>query len=63
MPGIAAGCHELRIKDVNLDWRIVYFVDGLDLAILMVFQKTTRTTPGSAIQLCRMRLRAFLARR
>ena len=37
MPGVASGCHELRIPDRQRDWRVVYFVDRDAIVILAVF--------------------------
>ena len=34
MPSISSGCHELRILDGDVNWRIVYAVEGDALVIL-----------------------------
>ena len=51
MPTIGARCHELRIDDVQQkkEWRIVYCVGRHAIAVLEVFQKTTRGTPAHVI--------------
>lgn len=59
MPGIAPGCHELRINDRDQTWRIVYYLDSEAVVILDVFSKKTATTPKSIIQNCRRRLRQY----
>lgn len=37
MPSIGAGCHELRINDEKLTWRIIYRIDPDAIVILEVF--------------------------
>lgn len=61
MPTIGAGCHELRIKDRNVDWRIVYHLHAEAVVMLDVFNKTTRQTPRSVIDACKQRLRDYKA--
>lgn len=59
MPSIGAGCHELRIRDENRNWRIVYRVDDDAILIAEVFAKTTQQTPKRVIELCLKRLAAY----
>lgn len=59
MPNIGRRCHELRIVDEKVSWRIVYRVDSDVIVIAEVFQKTTRTTPKPVIDICRKRLRDY----
>jgi phage-related protein len=59
MPGIGARCHELRVRDENRTWRIVYRVDSDAVIIGEVFAKTTRATPPSDIANCKRRFRAY----
>ncbi len=59
MPSIGASCHELRIRDENQNWRIVYRVDDDAIIIAEVFAKTTRQTPRRVIDLCQGRLVAY----
>ena len=59
MSTIAPRCHELRIKDVRSDWRIVYRVDSDAVVIADIFAKTTRTTPDRTIADCRRRLKMY----
>src|SRR5881409_2979159 len=44
MPAIAAGCHELRIVDAKLNWRIMYHIATDAIVILDVFHKQTAAT-------------------
>jgi phage-related protein len=59
MPAIGARCHELRIRDENRTWRIIYRVDPDAVIIGEVFSKTTRTTPAAVIANCKRRFRAY----
>lgn len=59
MPDIGKACHELRIRDANKIWRIVYHVDVEAIVILEVFAKTTQQTPKSVIDTCRARLKLY----
>ena len=59
MPSIGARCHELRIRDENRNWRIVYRVDDDAIIIAEVFAKTTQQTPKRVIDLCQGRLAAY----
>ncbi len=59
VPGIGKACHELRIRDVNKIWRIVYHVDTEAIVILEVFAKTTQQTPKSVIDTCKARLKLY----
>jgi phage-related protein len=59
MPGIGAGCHELRVRDAEVDWRILYRADADAIVILDVFNKKTGTTPKMVIDACRRRLKEY----
>ena len=39
MPSIGNRCHELRIKDEDAQWRIIYRIDTDAIVIVDVFQK------------------------
>jgi len=53
MPSIGPRCHELRIVDERVDWRIFYRVDSDAIVIVEVFQKKTTRTPQSVIDACK----------
>ncbi|NJN13513.1 MAG: type II toxin-antitoxin system RelE/ParE family toxin [Richelia sp. RM1_1_1] len=57
MPSIGAHCHELRIRDVEKNWRIIYRIDDDAILIVEVFSKTTQETPDKIIEICKKRLR------
>ena len=59
MPVIGVRCHELRIVDGDLTWRIVYRLDRDAVIICEVFSKKTRATPKNVIESCRRRLAAY----
>jgi phage-related protein len=59
MPSIGSRCHELRIQDADVTWRIVYRVDADALVILEVFSKKTRRTPTTVVDRCKQRLRDY----
>ena len=56
MPSIGMRCHELRITDESLKWRIVYRVDPDAIIIAEVFTKKTARTPKEVITTCKNRL-------
>jgi phage-related protein len=59
MTDIGAGCHELRILDGSLNWRIMHHIAPDAIVILDVFAKKTAATPKSVIKECRKRLAEF----
>lgn len=59
MSGIGRRCHELRVRDAEATWRIVYRIDADAIVIADVFEKTSRTTPKTVIDTCRRRLAAY----
>ena len=59
MPSIGNRCHELRINDENLNWRIIYRIDADAIIILDVFQKQTQRTPQNVIERCKKRVHLY----
>lgn len=59
MPAVGKRCHELRIVDEDLSWRIVYRVDPDAVIILEVFEKKIAKTPKRVLDVCKARLRAY----
>lgn len=59
MPSIGTNCHELRINDGNLTWRIIYKIYTDAILILEVFRKKTNTTPKSIIDICKQRIKHY----
>ncbi len=59
MPNIGARCHELRITDADIIWRIMYRTDPDAVIILEVFSKKTKKTPKGVIDNCKRRLKEY----
>jgi phage-related protein len=59
MPVLGPRCHELRIPDGDVSWRLFYRTDPGAILILDVFRKTTPTTPHRILERCRERLERF----
>jgi phage-related protein len=59
MPSIGPRCHELRVRDEDQNWRIIYRIDTDIIVIVEVFTKDTRQTPQRVIDTCKRRLRAY----
>ena len=59
MPDIGPSCHELRIDDGDVTWRIAYHVDSEAIVILDVFEKKSRKTPKHVLDTCKRRLRRY----
>ena len=59
MPSIGPGCHELRIVDAKVSWRVVYYIAVDAVVILDVFKKQTASTPLAVINACKRRLAEY----
>lgn len=59
MPSIGARCHELRVVDENVTWRIMYRVDDDAIVIVAVVAKKTEATAKAVIEVCKKRLREY----
>jgi phage-related protein len=59
MPTIGVGCHELRIVDAKVNWRIMYHIATDAVVILDVFKKQTEAMPRAVIAACQRRLQEF----
>jgi phage-related protein len=59
IPVVGSRCHELRVRDAEADWRIVYRADSDAVVILAVFSKKTRATPKAVIDACIRRLTEY----
>jgi phage-related protein len=59
MPSIGPRCHELRVIDENVNWRIVSRIDKDAIVILDVFEKKTNRTPHHVIEVCKKRLKDY----
>lgn len=59
MPSIGARCHELRIKDDQAAWRIIYRIDSDAIIVLEVFSKKSRATPKAVKDACKRRIKDY----
>lgn len=59
MPTLGARCHELRITDGAIEWRLVYRTDPDAVIIADVFKKKTNKTPKGNIDTAKDRLRRY----
>jgi len=59
MPDIGSGCHELRVRDGDTNWRIIYRVDDQAILIVDAFKKKSAATPKRVIDTCKRRLSAY----
>src|ERR1041385_1105590 len=59
MPTVGRNCHELRVDDGDVTWRILYHVASDAVVILEVFQKKTRATPKHVVAVAQKRLRRY----
>jgi phage-related protein len=59
MTSIGSRCHELRIPDKGVSWRVIYRIDSDAIVIAEVFSKKTGKTPKSVIDRCKDRLRDY----
>ncbi len=59
MPSIGPRCHELRVRDEDKNWRIVYRIDDDAILVVDAFAKATRATPKKVIDGCKKRLRDY----
>ena len=56
---IGRRCHELRVRDGDHIWRIIYRLDPDAVVIAEVFSKKTTTTPKDVVDTCKVRLRRY----
>jgi len=61
MPSIGSHCHELRINDENLTWRIIYRIYHDAILIVDVFEKKTSKTSKAIIDVCKKRIKRYEA--
>lgn len=59
MPSIGRQCHELRINDKAVIWRVVYRIDADAIVIAEVFRKKTQKTPQKVVDASKRRLQEY----
>lgn len=60
MPIIGPNCHEIRILDGEVTWRLIYRIDLDAIIMLEVFIKKTVKTPKRIIEICKKRLKGYI---
>jgi phage-related protein len=61
MPSIGPGCHELRVLDRDVTWRIFHYIGADAIVLLEITDKKTRETPKRVLDNCRTRLARYKA--
>lgn len=56
---IGPRCAELRVRDAEHNWRIVYRVDDDAVIVVVVLPKKTQRLPDEIVRQCRQRLRQY----
>ncbi len=59
MPAVGPRCHELRVVDDGVTWRIVYRIDPDAILIVEVFAKKTAQMPAAVLEACRRRSKEY----
>lgn len=59
MPSIGPRCHELRVRDESINWRVFYRIDDEEIIVIEVHEKKTQATPKRIIDLCKRRLKNY----
>ena len=59
MSSIGRRCHELRIQDKDVTWRIIYRIDPDAIVIVMFFKKKTAATAKSVLETSKQRLKEY----
>ncbi|MGH7572358.1 MAG: type II toxin-antitoxin system RelE/ParE family toxin [Gemmatimonadota bacterium] len=59
MSSIGKRCHELRVPDAGVTWRMIYRIDADAIVLTEVFAKKTARTPKRIIRNCRRRLKRY----
>ena len=61
MPSIGPGCHELRVLDRDVTWRIFYYIGADAIVLLEITDKKSRQTRQRVLDNCRERLARYKA--
>lgn len=59
LPSMGARCHELRVRDKDKRWRLIYRIDPDRVLIIEVFSKTTPQISDDVMAICKKRLRDY----
>lgn len=59
MPVIGSNVHELRVKDREGAWRLIYQIREKEILVLNIFKKKTQQTPQDMVEVCKKRIRHY----
>jgi phage-related protein len=59
LPSLGRRCHELRVNDETVTWRIIYRIDPDAVLVCDVFPKKTEAIPRHVFKACMQRLAAY----
>lgn len=59
LPAVGANCHELRVADERVSWRILYALTSDAVVMLEVFEKKTRATPKQVLDVAKQRWKKY----
>jgi len=59
LPSLGRRCHELRVNDETVTWRVIYRIDPDAVLVCAVFPKKTEKIPKRILDACRHRLAMY----
>jgi phage-related protein len=59
LPSLRPRCHELRVNDEDVTWRIIHRIDPDTVLVAAVFPKKTRRIPQRILETCRGRFALY----
>jgi phage-related protein len=59
MPSLGRGCHEFRVQDGTVTWRILVRLDADAVVIGAISAKKATRTPRQVLEACRRRFRHY----
>lgn len=59
LPSLGPRCHELRVNDADVTWRIIYRIDPDVILVAEVFPKKTPRIPRRILETCRKRFALY----
>ena len=59
LPTLGPRCHELRVRDETVTWRIVYRADFDAVLVAAVFPKKSQALQDRMLEVCRQRFAAY----
>jgi phage-related protein len=56
LPSLCRHCHELRVRDRDVTWRVIYRIDPEEIVVADVFAKKSGRIPHHTLKACSHRL-------